>query len=268
MFIRASHHAAEGTMRAASTERLLQNTLDWAMERMKQKGYVVTSKVTLNVEPNLAIMGYARKEGQVHKIMISEWALDSEMLGGLVLHELAHVYFTEKGASSHDSRVLDEVLDELKAKDGLRAKEIEGLIDVFNHLQNIIVDDIVFAVMGEKEHDMTTKFFAEWVSDRPSGDPVTDAGLLSRNAFAVASLKRRDMLDWGPSGEDSEMYFRNKALLDALGPQAEQEFDWIEEFLENSKSEWSQEQFRESLEEYFDRVIGLMRSASKLDDLR
>jgi hypothetical protein len=268
MFIRASHRAARAKMNAASTEKLLQNTLDWALERMRQKGYVVNSKVTLNVEPNLAIMGYARKEGKVHKIMISEWALDSEMLGGLVLHELAHVYFTEKGASSHDGEVLDEVLEELKEKDGLRVRETEGLIDAFNHLQNVLVDDVVFAVMEGKEHDMARKFFSEWVSDRPSGDPVTDAALLSRNAFAVASLKRRKLLDWAPKGADSEMYFRNKSLTDAMGPQAEQDFLWIEKFLEESNSEWSESQFRSSLEEYFDRVIGLMRSASKLDDLR
>jgi hypothetical protein len=250
-------------MRAASTDKSLQNTLNWAMERMRQKGYEVKSKVSLNVEPSLAIMGYARKEGDVHKIMISEWALDSEMLGGLVLHELSHVYFTERGACSHDSAALEEVLERLKELDGLRVKETEFLIDAFNHLQNVLVDDIVFAVMEEKEREMTKKFFAEWVTDRPSGDPVTDAALLSRNAFAVASLKRRNLFD-----KDSEMYYRNQALLSALGPVSEQEFEWMEGFLEGAKAEWDREKFREELENYFDRIISLMRASSKLDDLR
>jgi len=200
-------------MRAASTDKSLQNTLNWAMNRMKQKGYEVKSNVTLSVEPGLAIMGYARKEGEVHKIMISEWALDSDMLGGLVLHELSHVYFAERGSFSHDSTTLEEVLEELKERDGLRAKETEFLIDAFNHLQNVLVDDIVFAVMEKKEREQTKKFFSEWVTDRPSGDPVTDAALLSRNAFAVASLKRRNLFE-----KDSEMYYRNQALLSALGP--------------------------------------------------
>jgi hypothetical protein len=257
-------------LRAASTDKSLQNTLDWALERLRQKGYEVRSKVTLNVEPNLAIMGYARREGEVHKIMISEWALDSEMLGGLVLHELSHVYFTERGASSHNSTILESVLEDLKEKDGLRAKETEYLIDAFNHLQNVLVDDIVFQVMGEKEHDMTKRFFAEWISDRPSGDPVADAGLLCRNAFAVASLKRRKLTDWTPRGDhgDAEMYFRNKNLLDALGHNAEQEFNWLEQFLENSKSDLGEAEFRASLESYFDRILSLMRSSSRLDDLR
>jgi len=250
-------------MRAASPDRSLQNTLDWAMDRMRQKGYVVKSKVTLNVEPDLAIMGYARKEGEVHKIMISEWALDSEMLGGLVLHELSHVYFSERGAASHDSAALEEVLEDLKDRDGLRVKETELLIDAFNHLQNVLVDDVVFAVMMDKELDMARKFFAEWVSDKPSGDPVTDAALLSRNAFAIASLKRRNLFE-----KDSEMYYRNQALLSSLGPSVSKEFEWMESFLEGAKSEWGKEKFMEALEDYFDRILSLMRMSSKLDDLR
>lgn len=250
-------------MRAASADKSLQNTLEWALEKMRQKGYVVRSKVTLAVEPNLAIMGYARKDGETHRIMISEWALDSEMLGGLVLHELSHVYFTERGASSHNSQLLEEALEDLKERDGLRGKETEYLIDAFNHLQNIIVDDIVFTVFGEKEREMTKRFFAEWVSDRPSGDPVTDAGLLCRNAFAVASLKRRGLFEKG-----SEMYYRNESFVSGLGPKSEQEFEWIEGFLERASPDWENEKFREALESYFDRIVSLMRASSKLDDLR
>ncbi|MDG7028486.1 MAG: hypothetical protein JRN16_08770 [Nitrososphaerota archaeon] len=250
-------------MRLANTDRQLQSTLDWALDRMRQKGYAVKSKVTLNVEPNLAIMGYARKDGETHKILISEWALDSEMLGGLVLHELAHVYFTERGASSHDSDALEKLLEELKERDGLRTKETECLIAAYNHLQNVMVDDVVFAVMGEKEREMTKKFFAEWVSDRPSGDPVTDAELLCRNAFAVASLRRRGLFD-----KASEMHYRNESFITALGPKSEEEFEWIESFLSTANMEWGAGKFMDALESYFDRILSLMRASSKLDDLR
>ena len=250
-------------MRAASTDKQLQNTLEWALGRMKQKGYPIKSRVALNVEPNLAIMGYARKEGQTHRILISEWALDSEMLGGLVLHELSHVYFTEQGASSHDSQILEEVVEELRERDGLRAKETEYLIDAFNHLQNVMVDDVVFAVMGDKEREMTKRFFAEWVSDRPTGDPVADAGLLCRNAFAVASLKRRSLFDKG-----NDMYYRNESFVSVLGSKSGEDFEWIEDFLEKASPEWDRKRFRDELQKYFDRILSLMRSSSKLDDLR
>lgn len=208
-------------------------------------------------------MGYAEKEGRSNRIVISEWALDSAMLGGLILHELAHIYFTEREASSHDVELLDDVLRRLKESEGLRARETEVLVDAFNHLQNILVDDVVFAVMNEKELEATKRFFAEWVSDRPSGDPVLDAALLTRNAFAIASLKRRSLFE-----RNSEVHFRNKGFVSALGQHAEAEYDWLEEFLENSKSDWDKEQFLAWIGEYFGRILGLMRSSARLEDLR
>jgi hypothetical protein len=250
-------------MHPTRADRSLQSTLGWAIERMKEKGYPIRSPVSLTVDPKLAIMGYAKKEEGVHRIVISGWALDSEMLGGLVLHELAHIYFTEKGAHSHDGKLFERNLNELREREGLRVKEVECLIDAFNHLQNILVDDIVFAVMPEKELKSAKRFFGEWISDKPSGDPVMDTALLCRNCFAIASLKRRKLFD-----AKGETYFRNEAFLSALGGSAQKEFEWIEMFLEQAKSELEAQAFEESLKTYFDRLLSLMRSSSKLDDLR
>ena len=64
------------------------------------------------------------------------------------------------------------------------------------------------------------------------------------------------------------MYYRNQALLSALGQRSEQEFEWMEEFLEKAQSDLGAPRFKEALEVYFDRMLTLMRSSSKLDDLR
>lgn len=217
----------------------------------------------LSVDPKLTIMGYAKKEEKGHRIVISEWALDSEMLGGLLLHELAHVYFTENGAHTHDGKILEETLQSMREREDLRGRETEYLIDSFNHLQNILVDDVVFAVMDGKELEMAKRFFAEWVSERPTGDPAMDASLLSRNAFAIASLKRRRLLR-----EDSEMCGRNRGFTAALGGQAAEEFEWLEKFLEYSRPDWTEHEFRASMEEYFERMLSLMRASARLDDLK
>ena len=66
--------------------------LAWALDRMKSAGYHISAKVSILVDPNLSIMGYARKDGRTHYVVVAGWALDSQMLGGLVLHELSHVY--------------------------------------------------------------------------------------------------------------------------------------------------------------------------------
>ena len=250
-------------MHAARADHSLENTLEWAIDKMKQRGFVVKSSVALSVDPKLAIMGFAKKEGQSHQIIISEWSLDSDMLGGLILHELAHIYFTEMGAHSHDGELLENALQSLKEREGLRAKETEVLIDAFNHLQNILVDDVVFAVMDEKELEMTKRFFSEWVSDKPTGDPVLDAALLTRNAFAVASLKRRNLFDG-----NGEMHQRNHGFISALDSHAEGDYDWLEGFLESAKPDCERKDFLASIDEYFERIIAIMRSSARLDDLR
>lgn len=250
-------------MPRASVDRSLQDTLSWAIERMRSKGFVVRSKVSLSVDSKLAIMGYAQKEAGAHKIVISEWALDSEMLGGLVLHELAHIYFTENGAHSHNTEILEEVLERMKEGEGLRAKETEYLIDAFNHLQNMLVDDIVFVAMEDRELENAKRFFNEWVSESPSGDPVLDAALLCRNAFAIGSLKRRGLLE-----PENEMNYRNRAFLSSLGDYAAQEFEWVESFLERARADWTEREYRQALGTYLDRMLSVMRPVAKLDDLR
>jgi hypothetical protein len=250
-------------MQPVRADKSLQETLGWALDRMKDKGFAVRSRVNLTVDPKLAIMGYAKKEGGAHRIVISEWALDSEMLGGLLMHELAHIYFTEKGARSHDGQAVEDILESMRENEGLSARETENLIDAFNHLQNIIVDDVVFAVMDDKEHETAKRFFSEWVSERPTGDPVADAASLCRNAFAIASLNRRGMND--PEGE---MSMRSRSFVDSLGGSGEGEFRWLESFLEKANAEWDDGEFDVAIREYFERLLYLMRATSSLRDLR
>ena len=240
----------------------MQRVLQWAIERMSSAGFPLVSRVSLAIDPKLNIMGYAKDHGETQQIVIARWALDSEMLGGLLLHELAHIYFTEKHLPSHDHRLIDEVFRELREKEGLNRRETEVLIDAFNHLQNIIVDDLVFTAMTGKELGLAQKFFAGWITEIPSGDLVMDVSSLARNAFAIASLKRRGLY------EDSEMRRRNERFVSSLGEQIQSGFEKLEETLERAKAESSESQFRGYLLSYLDQVVSLMRETAQLRDLR
>jgi len=241
----------------------LSGTLQWAIERMRNAGYPIDSKVTVEVDPDLKIMGYANNEDGNHTIVIAEWALDSEMLGGLLLHELAHVYHTEKGSASHTSRIVDEVIGEVAEREGLNERESAALVDAFSHLQNIIVDDIVFASMSGRERKQAQRFFADWVSERPTGDPILDATLLVRNAFALASLRRRGLM----SGME-DMEAKNGRFLSFYGESGKEQFDRVESFLETARADWGEADFRRALTSYVDMVLGLIKDRRGLQDLR
>lgn len=250
-------------MSIGRSDQSLQDVLKWALERMKTSGYSLRSKVAIVSDPDLKIMGYAKEKDGIHYVVVADWALDSEMLGGLVLHELSHIHAAEKGAPTHSHEIIDEILSDLKQREGLTDKEAGYLIDAFDHLQNITVDDIVFQAMEKREMDMTKDFFAGWVSEHQSGSPALDAALLARNAFAIASLKRHGMYEPG-----SEMARRNDAFLSSLGDYALQGFSWIEAFLETARGDWTPREFRIRLEEYLERMVSLMRDTPQLRDLR
>jgi hypothetical protein len=241
----------------------LAGTLQWAIQRMGKAGYPITSKVSVEVDPDLKMMGYARSDGDEHTIVIAEWALDSEMLGGLILHELAHIYHSEQGSPSHISNVVDDVMREAAERDGLNEKESAALVDVFSHLQNIIVDDIVFACMSGRELKQAQRFFADWVSERPSGDTVVDSVLLVRNAFAIASLRRR-----GITEGTEEMQAKNAKYISFYGDQGQLQFNEVETFLEKASADWDEDEFRRALVTYFDMVLSLMKERKGLQDLR
>ncbi len=254
-------------MSLARGDRSLQEELDWALARLAKAGYPIRSKVRLLVDPKLEIMGYAEEhEGRQH-VIIAQWALESEMLGGLLFHELAHIYHTEKRSPSHKFKVTNAIITEFAKSEGLNERETGYLVEGFSHLQNIIVDDIVFDAMDESERAQARTFFVGWITDSPSGYPLVDCSALVRNAFAIASLKRHGLLDRGEP-ESSETLARSMVLVKALGKAAEKKYDEIEEFLRQSSASWDDETFHDKLVAYLDMLVSLLREKDQMEDLR
>ena len=213
-------------------------------------------------------MGYAKIDSNNSSIVVADWALDSDMLNGLILHELAHIYFTEINSPSHQSEIINEVMSHVVEQEGLNNLEARSLNEGFNHLQNMIVDDIVFQLMdNERERKLIQNFFVTWMSDEPTGNNLIDASLLARNAFALASLKRRNLLS--ESSELSKlMISKNRQFLSFYKYANKQKYETYEEFL--TKFELNNDgDFASVLIEYFELLMNLLRPDSKsLETLR
>lgn len=254
-------------MSLARGDRSLQEELDWAMDRLAKSGYQVRSKVRLLVDPKLDIMGYASEEEGVQHIVIAEWALQSEMLGGLLFHELAHIYHTERHSPSHKFKVTNAIITEFSQREGLNERETGYLVEGFSHLQNVIVDDIVFAVMLESERRQAQRFFSGWLTEQPSGYALVDAAALARNAFAMASLKRQNLLNEEEPGV-GEMVAKSRMLVKQLGESAQKKYDSILEFLATADVGWDEEEFHNKLVYYLDLLVALLREKDQMEDLR
>jgi hypothetical protein len=248
-------------------DRSLQEELDWALDRMNKAGYRVRSKVRLLVDPNLDIMGYANEEGGIQHIVVAEWALHSEMLGGLLFHELAHIYHTERRSPSHKYKVTNAIITEVSQREGLNERETGYLVEGFNHLQNVIVDDIVFAVMLESERRQAARFFSGWLTEQPSGYSLVDSAALSRNAFAMASLKRHNLAS-PDEPQAKEMAARSLTLATQLGKGAREKYESIEGFLVTASASWDQETFSAKLVYFLDMLVALLREKDQLQDMK
>ena len=248
------------------TDDSLNKSLGLALSKMEGVGYRISNRVSLKIDPSLRFMGYAKQEGSHHVIVMAEWALDSELVEGFLLHELSHIYHTEQGTTSHKSNVVHKLVDEIVMREGLTNRETQFLFDAFNHFQNIIVDDIVFEILNDRRNiRQIQKFFAGWISDKPSGDCVLDTALLARNAFAIASLKRRDLYD----GVEEEISHKNLQFLSILGGRAAEDFNKILDCLRYAKCNNSRRDFCNSLSEYLEYIVSMMRRRQESwEDLR
>ena len=115
--------------------------------------------------------------------------------------------------------------------------------------------------MDEPERREAHKFFAEWLTESPAGHPLADASALIRNAFAVASLRRHDLLD-------EEMVARGRTLVRQLGKGAETKYHAVEEFLVKADPDWDEETFHKELASYLDLLVALLRENDQMEDLR
>lgn len=253
-------------MSLARGDRSLREELDWAIDRLAKAGYPIRSEVRLLVDPNLDIMGYASEEGTAQHIVIAEWALQSDMLGGLLFHELAHIYHTERRSPSHNFKATNAIITEFSRREGLNERETGYLVEGFSHLQNVIVDDIVFEAMDEGEKRQAQSFFAGWLTDSPSGYSLADASALARNAFAIASLKRHGLLGDAPLGD--EIVSRAMSLARQLGRGDEEKYRAVEDSLVNVHSDWDEETFHNRLAEFLDLLLALLREGGQMEDMR
>ncbi|MBE18631.1 MAG: hypothetical protein CMO11_01480 [Thaumarchaeota archaeon] len=247
-------------METTNQDESVNQTLQFAIERMQDAGYSIDAIINIEIDPDLQFMGYAKIDSHSSTIVIADWALDSQMLGGLILHELAHIYFTENQSPSHQQELIQEIIHSIIHSEGLNNAEGSFLTESFTHLQNILVDDLVFELLNsEKETKLVQEFFLTWMSDLPTGNHIVDASLLTRNAFAIASLKRRNIF----FNVDKEMERRNEKFLsfykiDDTDTNNSEKFIKLETFLItiNLKNDSN---FRNILLQYFELLLNLLQ---------
>jgi hypothetical protein len=174
-------------------EKLLRRTFLAVEKRLRREGHRLRDGVQVVAVP-ITIMGASRVEGDRRVVLVSQWALRSEMLDGLIAHELSHILRTDEGHPSHDGALMDESLREARLRHRVPKDKVHHLHQVLNHVQDVYADDIAMEVGVASR---AGEFFLGWISGSLDGGSSDRWDVASRgvsNSFALGNLERHGLI--------------------------------------------------------------------------
>ena len=136
----------------------------------------------------------------------------------------------------------------------------------FNHLQNVIVDDIVFAAMEDSEKRQAQTFFAGWMTETPSGYALVDAPRSRATRSPSPRMKRHDLLRENEP-RSKEIDARSLTLVRQLGKNAHEKYERHREVPARGRPGWDEETFHNMLVSYLDLLLSLLREYDQMEDL-
>ena len=230
-------------------------TLAEVMQLMAECGFPIKDNVSIKVDPKLSFMGYTAPRADGHIIVISGQAVKSDMLKGLLAHELSHVYRTSSGHPSHNYELIADCIQNVTGELGLEEDQQDKLQQAVNHLQDLYADDIVFQVVRRKKivpMETLGQFFLGWIQGTATDNAWENAAIMVRNSFAISNMQRHKIKDI--SGAKV-----NEKFLSQLPPAAAKEFTYFNKFMAGLKEDVTPEQYSKQLEEYLERFLAVVK---------
>ena len=161
-------------------------------EKYAAHGLALRLPVTAEIA-RMAIMGASKSTSDRHTLFVSARAVESDLLDGLIAHEMGHMLRTEAGHPSHNSEVFGALQHEVKIP-----RAAEGAFgQALNHIQDVYADDLSFLVFATDGSDRAYEFFAAWVDGNASAGGTNrwqNIGLATSNGFAIGNLLRHKLI--------------------------------------------------------------------------
>ncbi|MGI0148272.1 MAG: DUF5781 family protein, partial [Thermoplasmata archaeon] len=173
--------------------RKVKSAFEAVERRYAELGFRLERPVSAEIVA-MPIMGASKSLKDRHILFVSVRAVESDLLDGLIAHEVGHMLKTEEGHASHNRDVYRRMSREIRIP---RAAE-SAFGQAFNHIQDIFADDLAFPVFAGSDGLRAYEFFAGWVENnvRMHGtDRWQNVGLAASNGFALGNLLRHRLLD-------------------------------------------------------------------------
>jgi hypothetical protein len=260
-------HLATSPNQAKSNKaaQAVRDSRDDALQMMTKAGFKIGQNVQVAVDPQLPFMGYTMPLESGFRIVVSGGSVGSEMLNGLLIHEMSHIYRIQSRHPSHNAEILEEAINRI-GKTNLRYEYQQKIIhDLLNDIQDLYADDIAFQVfrMNPKTiPDQITGFLQSWVKEEPvrSADATKDrwinASIMVHNARAVAQMKRHHVEDVDNIAAKASQKFLSQLPVDMTN-----KFDFFRTRLESLKESMTEEEYRTLLAEYLKTFLGIVEKS-------
>jgi len=241
----------------------LQQAVHDAIEMMRDSGFMIKGKLEVSVNPELPFMGYSTQRHGGHVIVVSGGALKTDLVVGLLIHEMCHIYRTEAGHPSHNHQLLNRVGTHVIHENELDEDyEIRIIQQAVNHIQDLYADDLAFQVFrkgGAFTPEQAHSFFLEWIHKTPleeksSRDRWQNIGLMLNNCFAISNLTRHKIPDIDNRAENTVQEFLSK-----VEGRMKSEFAYLRNFMASLAEGVTGEQFEKALAEYLLRITRLAK---------
>ena len=151
--------------------------------------------VSIVVE-EMEIMGATQSRLPVdHLIHVSLRAAKSDLLAGLIAHEMGHIARTESRHPSHDPEVHNRAMARVTVPRAFSRGFPRIAHAAINHVEDIYADDYAMTVIGT---DRARGFFAEWVNNAAAmaadGNRWAEVSGALDIAFSLGNLGRHRLL--------------------------------------------------------------------------
>jgi len=160
--------------------------------RYAELGYRLERPVTAEIA-GMPIMGASKSLKTRHTLFVSVRAVESDVLDGLIAHEVGHMRRAEEGHASHNPEVYRSMSHQVRIP-----REAEAAFgQAFNHIQDIYADDLAFPVFAGSDGGRAYEFFAGWVDNNSrirGKDRWQNLGLAASNGFAIGNLLRHGLI--------------------------------------------------------------------------
>lgn len=249
----------------AASSKAVQQALANVLAAMKRHGFEITQNLEVVVDEGLPFMGYTSRHWQKQLIVVSGFAVKSNMLEGLLTHELSHVYRGQTKHPSHNDQIIAHLARSFISMHNLNEDyQREILHQVINHVQDLYADDIATQVLtAEESHllrlEQLGDFFLGWIRDEPvktgmvRKDQWVNASIMLNNCFAISNMQRHAIED-----RDEKAKMRNETFMRRINPVAAESFSYFNAFMVNLKERVSDAEFQREMEEYLSRFLAVV----------